>query len=78
MRKKTVLKSELREKHARTRSSVKIKVAPQPKQTVIKEEPIEVEEEPVVKKNTRKTRAPKNEMPVAVEEKAEETAENNE
>jgi hypothetical protein len=57
---------------------VKITVTPQPKQAVIKEEPVEAEEEPVVKKNTRKARALKNEMSVAVEEKAEETVENNE
>lgn len=78
MRKKTVLKSELREKHTRTRSSVKITVAPQPKQAVVKEEPVEVEEEPIVKKKVRKSQAPKLEVPFVVDEKTEETPENNE
>lgn len=70
MRKKTILKNGIREKHTRARSSVAPMAVRIAKEVVAEEEPVEVAE-PVIRKRTRKAQAPKVEMPVVVDESTE-------
>lgn len=80
MRIKTILKGQLREKHARARGFVKNIVVPPTKQAAVKEEPVETDakEEPVATKRPRKAQVRKSEVPAAVEDLLKETSENNE